>query len=45
MTAYLLRQIDPSLWRAVKTKAAREGITIREVLLTALKLYVGRKPA
>ena len=37
-TSYILRQIDPALWRQVKAKAALENVTIKTVierLLTA----------
>jgi hypothetical protein len=36
---YLLRNIPPDIWRAVKSKAALEGVTVREVILRALRNY------
>jgi hypothetical protein len=39
---YLLRSIPPDLWRAVKSKAALEGVTVREVILRLLKDYAAR---
>ena len=36
---YLLRGIDPVLWRAVKTKALDEGRDIKTILLRLLPLY------
>ena len=42
---YLLREIDPVLWRRVKVRAAQEGVPIRTVLLRLLRRYVaGRAP-
>jgi hypothetical protein len=42
---YLLREIDPVLWRRVKVRAAQEGVPIRTVLLRLLHRYVaGRAP-
>jgi len=40
MTTYLLRGLDAELWRAVKTRAAREGHTVRWVIVTLLTRYV-----
>jgi hypothetical protein len=37
---YLLRDIEPRLWRDVKTRAEREGHSIRWVLLQLLTRYV-----
>lgn len=39
MISYVLRHIDPELWRQVKSKAAYEGRTIRFVLLELLRVY------
>ena len=42
---YLLRDIDPVLWRRVKVRAATEGAPIRTVMLRLLRRYVvGREP-
>ena len=43
MMNYLLRNIDPQLWRTVKAKAAMQGESIREVIQKALKAYVKAK--
>jgi len=37
---YVIRQIDPELWKAVKACAAKEGRSIRFVILGLLQLYV-----
>lgn len=37
---YLLRGIDPILWRRVKAKAAAEGHSVRWVVLTLLQRYL-----
>jgi len=36
---YVLRQIDPELWEAVKARAAEEGRSLRFVLLALLRAY------
>ena len=40
MTAYILRDIDPKLWKRVKIKATQEGVTIKSVIIRALYIYV-----
>jgi hypothetical protein len=43
---YILRDIDPDLWRRVKMKAASEGVTAKDVILRLLGDWVKRaKPA
>ena len=37
--SYILRGIDPQLWRAVKRKAQDEGRDIKTILLRLLPLY------
>jgi hypothetical protein len=37
---YLLRQIDPELWRQVKSKAALERLTIRELIEQLLRQWL-----
>ncbi len=32
MSSYIIRQIDPELWKRVRAKAALEGRTVRQVL-------------
>lgn len=39
MTSFILRNIDPKQWAAVKKRAAGEGRTIRWVVLRLLQLY------
>ena len=36
---YLLDRIPATLWRDAKAKAKRDGVSIRAVLLTALRAY------
>lgn len=41
---YLLRDIDDELWRKVKSKAAAEGMTVKDVILQLLAEWVkGRR--
>ncbi len=40
MPEYLIRQIDSALWAAVKARAAREGRTVRGLILLLLQRYV-----
>lgn len=35
MASYILREIDPELWKKVKSKAALEGVSLR-VLIESL---------
>jgi hypothetical protein len=37
---YLLRDIDDELWRKVKSKAAAEGMTVKDVILKLLAEWV-----
>ena len=39
---YLLRAIPPDLWRAVKHAAVDRGISIRELLIQALRQEVAK---
>lgn len=41
MPAFLVKDIPPALWRAVKSKAAAEGITLRALFLQWAHAYVG----
>lgn len=43
MSAYLLRDIDAALWRKVKTKAAAQGASTKEVILRLLAEWVKQK--
>lgn len=38
--SYLLRDVDPDWWRLVKAKAARDGLSIREVILSLLRAWL-----
>ena len=38
----LRRQIGDDLWRAVRARAKREGISLRALILSLLKAWVGR---
>lgn len=40
---YLLDQIPAGLWAAVKTKAKRDGISLRALILQLLTRWVGEK--
>lgn len=36
---YLLRDIDPTIWPKVKTQAAADGMTLKEVILDLIDAY------
>jgi predicted HicB family RNase H-like nuclease len=38
---YLLRGIEPDLWRRVKSKAALEGVSVNALILRLLREWVG----
>jgi hypothetical protein len=40
---YLLRNIPLDLWRQVKHRAVDEGRPVRELILEALRRYVGKE--
>lgn len=40
MASYILRQIDPELWKRVKSKAAAEGLTLRAIVDQLLRGWV-----
>lgn len=42
---YLLRDVDPALWRLVKSKAALEGLTVREAICKLLKEWTTPRKA
>lgn len=44
MPSFMLRQIDPDLWRRVKARAALEGRTVRSVLLDLITAYADGAP-
>ena len=37
--AYLLRDIDPALWQRFKTRAERDGLSLRALLLQMVGAY------
>jgi len=39
MTSYIIRDIDPELWRAVKRRASDDGRSLRWLLLRLLTFY------
>ena len=39
MGAYILRNIDPTLWAKAKARAAKEGRGLRWVILTLIAWY------
>lgn len=36
---YILRNVDSDLWRSVKSAAALQGVSIRDLLIEALKRF------
>jgi len=40
MPSYILRQIDPDLWRQVKAKAALEGVSIKALIEQLLRAWL-----
>jgi len=43
MANFLIRGIDPALWREVRVQAAMEGQSARAVILRLLRAYVTRR--
>ncbi len=43
MSTYVLRAVDPALWRRFKVRAAEEGIPMRALMLSLIELYADRK--
>jgi plasmid stability protein len=43
MISYLLRNVDESVWRAAKARAAIEGRPMREILIDAIREYGSAK--
>lgn len=41
MPSFILRDIDPAFWRRVKSKAAAEGVTVKELILRLLTKWLG----
>lgn len=44
MPTYILRGVDPELWRQVKSRAVLEGRTLREVITALLRAYAEGPP-
>lgn len=42
MATYIIRDIDDELWKKVKSKAATEGATAKDVILKLLADWVKR---
>ncbi len=42
MPSYLLRDIDEALWKRLKVKAAREGVSLRALLESLMVAAVSR---
>ncbi len=42
MPSYLMRDIDDALWKRLKVKAAREGVSMRALLESLLLAAVSR---
>ena len=40
MASYILRDIDPDLWRHVKSKAALEGLSVKTLIAQLLRAWV-----
>jgi predicted DNA binding CopG/RHH family protein len=40
VSEYILRDIDETLWKRVKSKAAAEGISIKALILKLLEKWV-----
>ena len=41
MASFILRKIDDDLWRRVKSKAALQGTSIKALIETLLKTWLG----
>jgi hypothetical protein len=42
---YIIRDIDDEMWRTVKSKAALEGTTVKDILLNLIAAYSEKKTA
>lgn len=40
MASYILRQIDPELWKRVRAKAALEGRSVRQVIESLIAAWL-----
>lgn len=43
MPSFILRNIDPEFWRQVKTKAASEQVTVKDVIFGLLTDWLKKK--
>ena len=39
MPSFMLRRVDPTLWAAVQARAAKDGYTVKEIILKLLAAY------
>lgn len=44
MATHLIRELDDTLWKKVRAKAALEGITLKELMVQLLAAYVKAAP-
>lgn len=44
MADYIIRDIDDNVWRTVKSKAALEGLTVKDILISLITAY-SKEPA
>ena len=40
MASYILRNIEPELWRQVKSRAALQGVTIKALIERLLRIWL-----
>jgi hypothetical protein len=40
MTSYVLRDIEPTLWKKFKQRASAEGHSLRWVIVSLIKKYI-----
>lgn len=40
MASYILRHTDPELWKLVKSKAAAQGISLKDLIESRLKAWL-----
>jgi len=44
MASYIIRKIDPELWKRVRAKAALEGRTVRQVIEALIASWLKETP-
>lgn len=42
MASFILRNVDAELWRAFKSRAAAEGVSLRWVVLELIRRYIAK---